>query len=456
MAMGNKRTKDELEFLPAALEIQETPPLPAGRYILWAIMLFFVIGVAWASVGEVDIVAVAQGKIVPSGRVKVIQPLESGVVKRILVKQGQTVAAGEVLIELDNTASGADAARLEAQRLAAELERARLEAVLSALDEANRNDTAAPSDNRLTLKTPKGASADHIALQQARGERQLSEFDAHQASTLERIAQRRAERAAKLDRIEQLQSTLPLVTERADALKKLLKSNLGSRVQWTEAEEARITQAKQIDIEGRNLQAIDAAIRALRQERAALKHQMATGLIAELTEVENQLATIDKEIIKAGKRVALQALRSPVDGVVKQLAVHTIGGVVTPAQRLMEIVPQNAALEIEAWFQNKDIGFVEEGQVTEVKIEAFPFTKYGTIDGEIVTLSDDAVQDERAGLIYPAQVFMQQSTLRVEGKSVNLSPGMAVTVEAKTGKRRLIEYLLSPLLRFKQESARER
>ena len=254
MAMGNKRSKDELEFLPAALEIQETPPLPASRYILWAIMLFFVIGVAWASIGEVDIVAVAQGKIVPSGRVKVIQPLESGVVKRILVKDGQTVAAGDVLIELDSTVSGADTERLEAQRLAAELERARLEAVLSALDEANRNDTAAPSDNRLTLKIPKGASTDHIALQQARGERQLSEFDAHQASTLARIAQRRAERAAKLDRIEQLQSTLPLVTERADALKKLLKSNLGSRVQWTEAEEARINQAKQLDIEGRNLE----------------------------------------------------------------------------------------------------------------------------------------------------------------------------------------------------------
>ena len=138
--MNTQRNKDELEFLPAALEIQETPPLPAARYIVWAIALFFIVGVAWASVGHVDIVAVAHGKVVPSGRVKVIQPLESGVVKRILVDEGQRVRAGDVLVELDSTSSGADIARLEAQKLALGLDHARVRALLAALAKIDQRD----------------------------------------------------------------------------------------------------------------------------------------------------------------------------------------------------------------------------------------------------------------------------------------------------------------------------
>lgn len=453
--MNTQRNKDELEFLPAALEIQETPPLPAARYIIWAIMSFFVIGVAWASVGKVDIVAVAHGKVVPSGRVKVIQPLESGVVKRILVDEGQRVGAGDVLVELDNTATGADTARLEAQRRALELDSARITALLSALSDTEQSEQPSRTID-LIADGIEGADAMQLRRQGERAAQQLAEARARLASITERISQRTAERSAIDDRIEQLQSTLPLVTERAEALEQLLKSNLGSRVQWIEAEEARITQAKQLDIERRNRDAIDAAIRALNEERAANANQMTANFTAELSETEVRLASLNEEIVKARQRGDLQQLRTPVDGVVKQLAIHTVGGVVTPAQRLMEIVPEGTPLEVEAFFRNKDIGFVKTGQRTEVKVEAFPFTRYGTIDGQIETLSEDAVQDENVGLVYTAQILLDKLTLEVEGKTVRLSPGMAVTVEAKTGKRRLIEFLLSPLLRFSQESARER
>jgi hemolysin D len=289
-----------------------------------------------------------------------------------------------------------------------------------------------------------------------RAAQQLAEVRARLASISERISQRTAERSAIGDRIEQLERTLPLVTERAEALKNLLESNLGSRVQWMEAEEARITQAKQLDIERRNRDAIDAAIRALHQERAANANQMTANFTADLSETEVRLASLSEEIVKARQRTDFRRLRAPVNGVVKQLAIHTVGGVVTPAQRLMEIVPEGTPLEVEAFFRNRDIGFVETGQQTEIKVEAFPFTRYGTINGHIETLSEDAVQDENVGLVYTAQISLDKLTLEVEGKTVRLSPGMAVTVEAKTGKRRLIEFLLSPLLRFSQESARER
>jgi len=453
--VNTQRSKDELAFLPAALEIQETPPLPLARYIGWTIMAFFVIGAAWASVGEVDIVAVAHGKVVPSGRVKVIQPLESGVVKRILVDEGQRVGAGDVLIELDNTATGADTARLEAQKRALELDRARITALLTALSDTEQSEQPSRMID-LIAGGIEGADAMQLRRQGERAAQQLAEVRARLASISERISQRTAERSAIGDRIEQLERTLPLVTERAEALKNLLESNLGSRVQWMEAEEARITQAKQLDIERRNRDAIDAAIRALNEERAADANRITAAFTAELSDTEVRLASLSEEIVKARRRTDFRQLRAPVNGVIKQLAIHTVGGVVTPAQRLMEIVPEGTPLEVEAFFRNRDIGFVETGQQTEVKVEAFPFTRYGTINGHIETLSEDAVQDETIGLAYTAKVLLEKSTLNVDGKTVTLSPGMAVTVEAKTGKRRLIEFLLSPLLRFSQESARER
>ena len=154
--------------------------------------------------------------------------------------------------------------------------------------------------------------------------------------------------------------------------------------------------------------------------------------------------------------MTLQKLTAPVAGKVHQLAVHTIGGVVTPAQELMHIVPIAGNLEVEAWLPNKDIGFVEDGQPAVLKVETFPFTLYGTIDAEVINVSNDATPDERLGLVYAMRVKMHQTTMQVKEKIVNLSPGMAVTVEVNMGKRRLIEFLLSPLLKYKNEAMRER
>ncbi|MCU7806246.1 MAG: HlyD family type I secretion periplasmic adaptor subunit, partial [Candidatus Thiodiazotropha sp. (ex Semelilucina semeliformis)] len=175
-----------------------------------------------------------------------------------------------------------------------------------------------------------------------------------------------------------------------------------------------------------------------------------------LADATQKQAAIEQEIIKAEVRTNAQILRSPVDGVVQQLAVHTISGVVTPAQELMLIVPDEEKLEVEALLENKDIGFVEEGQQIEVKIDAFPFTKYGTIDGILTDISNDALMDEVKGLVFKTQVSLKQSQMQIGKRQVKLSPGMSVTVEVKTGTRRVIEYFLAPLLRYKQESIRER
>jgi len=440
--------KDELEFLPAALEIQETPPLPASRYILWAIMLFFILAIIWASIGEVDIVGVAQGKIVPGSRVKIIQPLETGVVRNIYVSEGERVEADEPLIALDTTLTSADRESIQEQQLALKLDRARL---LTILDTVNEGQVT--TDHFAELSE---ASISQIRLQKQRLQTQLNEYHAQAAALEDEQKQRQAEHGAVMQRIEQLDATIPLISERAKSLEDLLKKDMVPRVQWLELEQERIEQVKERDVQKNNLASLQAGIANINQRLAAQKAEFETRLLNELTDAENRITAFEQERVKAEKRVTLQKLMAPVSGTVHRLAVHTIGGVVTPAQELMHIVPDEDAIEVEAWIPNKDIGFMHNGQKAEIKIETFPFTKYGTIDAEVLNVSNDATPDEHLGLVYAMRVKMHKTVMQVEEKIVNLTPGMAVTVEVNLGKRRLIEFLMSPLLRYKDESVRER
>ena len=440
--------REDLEFLPAALETQETPPLPMSRYILWAIMLFFLIAITWASIGEVDIVGVAQGKIIPSGKVKIIQPLETGVVRKILVREGEKVEAGQPLIELDATLTGADHESIKDQQLALKLDRARQ---LTILDTLNKDQTSIDHFNGLSEATP-----EQIRLQKERARSSLNEYLAKIEALKDEQRQRQAERNAVSQRIEQLDATIPLITERAKSLEDMVKKDMMPRVQWLELEQERIEQVKERDVQKNNLASLAAAIANINQRLTALKAEFESQILTELADAENRIAAFEQEKIKAEKRITLQKLAAPVSGKVHKLAIHTIGGVVTPAQELMHIVPDEDAVEVEAWLPNKDIGFVQEGQAAEVKIETFPFTKYGVIDGEVLNVSNDAIPDEHLGLVYAMRVKMHKTIMKVEEKMISLSPGMAVTVEVNLGKRKLIEYLLSPLLRYKDESVRER
>jgi hemolysin D len=452
--INDQRSNETLEFLPAALEVIETPPSPAGRAIIWTIMAFFLIALLWACIGKVDIVAVAQGKIVPSGRVKVVQPLEAGVVKAIHVEEGQNVEAGQLLLELDSTLSEADKKRLQNEWLTAELDKARLKALINAVKQQTQKGLEIqPYLNTHILQYLNTATVD---LSQHRLTQQYNQYLAEAASLYQNVLQQQAELRATDEHIEQLNGTIPLITERAEAIKSMLDSGAVSRADWLKIEEERIGQVKERDIQKSNRQRILAAIENAKQQQQALSAKYRSDWLGQLTDAESRIEAAEQELVKAEQRNALQKLVAPVSGKVQQLAVHTVGGVVTPAQPLMLIVPDDEAIEVEAWVQNKDIGFVEAGQPVEIKVETFPFTKYGVIDGQIETLSTDAVTDEEKGLHYVAQVSMAKTSIQADNKLVNLTPGMAVTVEVKTGKRRVIDYLLSPLLRYKEESIGER
>lgn len=431
----------EREFLPALLEIQETPASPAGRAIGGVIILVFTLAIIWACIGSVDIVAVAQGKIIPSEHTKVIQPLEAGVITAIHVHNGQQVKKGDLLIELDATVSGADEARVTNEHLAAKVEASRLRALLAGKDK---------------MDAPEGADKTVIVLQQRRLTDQLAEQKARLQSAQHQITQRKATVKATQSALTGLNQTLPLMEERVTAIKKMADKQYVARVQYLQIEEEWITKKQERAVLQQQLKRDKAALEEAAQQYQAIASEIKKTRLAELTDAETRAKSLSEEVIKAASRRGYQKLTAPIDGVVQQLAVHTLGGVVTSAQSLMVVVPKEGKLEVEAWVENKDIGFVNADQKAEVKVEAFPFTRYGTVDGKILSLSLDAVPLENVGHVYAARVSMDRTTMQVENKTVSLVPGMNVTVEIKTGKRRLIEYFLSPLLRGFNESVRER
>jgi len=358
-----RRAQEELAFLPAALEIVETPPSPIGRAIGTTIIALFCVALIWATFGHVDIVASASGKVVPSGRVKLIQPFETGVVRAIHVRDGQSVKAGEVLIELDPSITAAEQAQKEAER-----------------------DTI----------------------------------------------------AAVIDKLEAAE---PIIAQRVAIWKILTDQRLGSKLTYLETLQLLTENHKDTAIQKSRLVEANAAVEAI---TARMKRQILTA---------------------------------PVDGVVQQLAVHTVGGVVTPAQQLAVVVPSDVVLEVEAMVPNRDIGFVHVGQDVQIKIDAFNFTRYGLLHGRVLSVSQDAIvrdvppdktKDNTPGaesissepkgqeLNYAVRVSLDVTRIQIDDALANLSPGMAVTAEIKTGSRSAISYLLSPLVRHVHDSMHER
>jgi hemolysin D len=417
------------------------PPSPIGRAIGASIIAFFCLALGWACLGTVDIVATASGKITPSGGTKLIQPFETGVVRAIHVREGQSVRAGDVLIELDPTVTGAEQKRLLNELRAAQVDAVRLRALL---------------EGKRDFVVPNGADPRFVALQEQHLRDQLAEYRARVEAAQHLIDQRKAAIEATKANIARLETTVPMQEERARSYKQLVDENFISRMDYLAAEKQRVEEtqelARQKEVQGQNV----AALAEAEENYRALVSEFQRTRMDELTDTETKAASLAQEVIKAGQRHALQRLAAPLDGVVQQLAVHTVGGVVTPAQQLLVVVPYEDQLEVEAMVENKDIGFVKRGQPVEVKVETFPFTRYGLIEGRIVSVSNDAVQLEKGGLVYPARIALARSVIQVEGQPVKLAPGMAVTAEIKTGTRRLIEFFLSPLLKSVQESARER
>lgn len=445
------RSADEVDFLPAALALQERAVSPAPRVAGGLIVGFALLALAWAIGGEIDIVASAPGQIIPSSRTKLIQPLETVIVRAIHVADGQQVEPGEVLVELDATAPQADSERLAGELVAARAQAARARALLDALEHG-----AAPR-----IAAIEGASEPRLAREQRLVDSQYGELQARLARLDADLTRREAERRSTQEIVRKLEQTVPIARQRAQDLRHLAAAEFVSRHGYLEKEQLRLEQEGELATQRSRLHEIAAAIHEGQQQRRALLAESRRQALDSLDDGERKAAALVQERLKAEARGQAMTLTAPVAGTVQQLAVHTVGGVVTPAQGLMAIVPSDEAVEVEAFVDNKDIGFIHAGQEAQVKIETFPFTRYGTVAATVTQVSSDAIRQEKPGrdhgaLVYALRARLSQATLRVEEKWLRLSPGMAVTVEIKTGQRRVIEYFLNPLLQYGQESLRER
>ncbi len=462
------------EFLPAALELLETPPSPVRIAGIWLICSAVIVALTWSYFGKLDIHAVAQGRIQPSGRSKVIQPVEAGKVVAIFVENGTRVKAGDILLELDPTETGADR-----QSQTRDLESARAESARRRVAIAVARDT----DRSLV---PKPIAFDPTISNAVRSREELvlagdlGQLKSSRSNQVAQLAERIATKEKLTASLKSREKVIALAKERVDMRTQLNDSGSLSRalvIEVLSQYEAQVT--TQIAEKGQLVET-EAAINTVASKIEELISQFVSDQSSKLAEAERKADRIAQDLVKATAKNERATLKSPITGTIQQLAVSTVGQVVSGAQSLMTIVPSDGPIEIEAMIQNQDIGFVEPGQDAIIKIEAFPFTRFGSISGKVSRVSRDAVEERDAiamadpmqaarpggasggagakgpNLVFPATVRLDKMTITVDGKEIALSPGMSVTVEILTGQRRAIDYVLAPLREVASSTARER
>jgi len=439
------RQTHELAFLPASLELAETPVHPAPRWTMRTIALLAVLIVLIGVVGQLDIVIAAKGKLVPNARVKVVQPAITGVVRRILVEDGQRVAAGALLMELDPTQAEADSGKAHGAKMAAALAMARSQALLAA-QKQNQPPQLAPV-----------AEATETGLRDAQrfAEGSFREYQDKVAKSQAALVQREAELDGTLHDIDRLKATSPLARQQASDYKALVEEKFVAKDDYLTKEQNALQQEHDLAAKISHAAELRAAIIGQRADIASITSQFRREQLDALDKAGQQFDQNRDDETKATTRQRLMSLTAPVDGTVQQLAMHTVGGVVTAAQSLMEIVPDDA-LEVEVNVENKDVGFVKPEQEAIVKIDAFPYTRYGYLKGTVRSVSNDAVQDKKQGLTFVARVRLATGRMRINDQWIALTPGMAVSAEIKTGGRSVAAYFLDPLVQTAQESLRER
>lgn len=435
------RTREEVEFLPGALAVQETPPHPAPRIAAWVITATVTTALLWMCVGRIDITASAQGKVAYVEGTKVVQPLETALVRRIAIRNGQKVRRGDVLIELDDSAPKADLEKARAQLALTRLE-ARRGRLLLAATEGDGVPRFAPDDPTTVRDTVAGHLAEYVGK------------TARLRANEERA---RAEIVSLTAQAEGLERSVPLHRTRVAQMRELADAKAVPRHELVDRELALADAEDRLLTTRNRIRESLAAAAAAQAERESYAAEFRRTAADAATQAETNAAALAEEIARQESRIRAARIVSPVDGAIQQLAIRTEGGVVSPGQPLLQVVPNEGGLTLEVMVENRDAGFIRAGQRAAVKVAAFPYTKYGLLHGVVSDISGDAVQDEKRGtLTFPARITLDSAVMETETGPVTLSPGMAVTVDIQTGRRRLIEYFFSPVLECLHESCRER
>jgi hemolysin D len=441
---------DEPEFLPAALEIAEQPISPTVRAVTWVLLAGLLFAGLWSWFGKVDVVASAQGKLLPRGNVKLIQwsgtsgiQGASAIVRAIHVTEGQHVTAGQLLVELDPTVSGAEEAQARAALMTAENDATRSRHILRGLAGSPARTALNSTQSRLAAASVAETRARIAALEDAR-------------------AQAQADLTAAQEEYAKVDESLPLLEEQLAARKELLEKGLTPRLLVLQLEQQKVEMLKNRNIARAQSAKARADMARISQEMTQAIQESRKTALTDLSRAETDAMLRREELAKAQQQTKLQRLTAPISGTVQQLQIHTLGGVVEPAKPIMVIVPDNSDLIVEAKILNKDAGFVKRGDAAAIKIEAYPFTKYGTLPATVEYIASDAVPDETIAapqgpqLVYLARLKLHKTSLSDNGKTLRLTPGMTITADIKTGERRILEYLLSPISKTTHDAGRER
>jgi len=465
VAHSRELTPTEREFLPPLLEIQETPPSPVHRWVLWTIIALILTLIAWSTVGQISVVATAPGKFIPDGRVKEVQPLESSIVKAIHVKEGQRVRQGDLLLELDPTLSGAELAANTDKYEFNQLEQARLMAELS----------------QVKSRIPgSGQPAARVALEEHMRRAREQAHATKLAGARAMVEEKTQALAAALATLTKYQETTAIALERESSARSLVDSGAISRVDYLQLELAQ--NRNDLAAQEKTTQQARAALDEASRTAEQVQRDRVADIYSDLDQRVTNEASLKGDLEKSRQLHALKWLRAPVSGLVQKLDVTTVGQVVTPAQSLVTIVPDGMPLIIEATVTNEDIGYIKVGQPVEVKVDTFPFQKYGSLKGTLVSISPDAEEKSAAsrdtdtrsgasaanaaqkgsadnansGYVYKVFVRTDRSQFRINGESRAVQSGMTVQADIVTDRRRVIEFFLSPVVKYLDEGLKVR
>ena len=448
--LATESDDDYRRFHPPLLRLQHTAPNPLGRRVLWTLAALLAFLLVWALAGRLDIVAVAEGRIVPAGYLKIVQPAEAGIVKQILVREGDVVQAGQVIMRMDALIAEADLEALALDHARRRLALHRIDAEL-----AGRDFAPGPADP--------GVVAAEVAAQYRANRDALSAALAEERAGLARARQ---EWAAAVQQKVRLKAILPHYREQEQAFERLAEKGFSGQLLVSDKRRERIEREQELAIQDHLIASAHAGTEQSEKKLRQIEADYLRQLYAERSEVQAQVERVTAELEKHRHRRALMELRSPRDGVVKDLATHTEGTVVQPGTILASLVPRDERLEAEVWVSNDDIGFVHPGQTVKLKFAAYRFQKYGMGEGTVAHVSADAQSEDEAraagggaaqrSLRYKALVALASTDLEVHGRRYPLSVGMQTNAEILLGQRTVAEYLLSPVRKVWHEAGRER
>lgn len=440
--LGEGKDADETEFLPSILEVTETPPSPVGRAVLWTLVALLVAGAIWVCVGDVDEVAVANGKVIPVGNVKVVQSQNKGSIKELDVKEGDYVEEGQTLLVLDTTKTQADVDQLKKQAAYYGLTVARLNA------EMQDQPFTPPQDPDGLLE------AKDVAAQVTLYESRRAKLAADQEKNLSAVQQASAAVEGSEAQLQKYRALQQVAQEKEDRLTELMQEDAISYFQLLEARATRVEQQRNADATEKSILEQQGRLAEAQDNLATTDSTYRQDTMSQLVEAKRQLNAIEEELKKASETNQQSVIVAPISGRINQLAVHTLGGVVSEGQAIMMVVPDDATLEIEAYADNKDIGFIQQGQDAEVKVETFNFQKYGMVNATVDEISPDAgsnVQDKETYQKYRLTLGLEN-----DDSGIELTPGMNVTAEIKIKKKKIIDFFLDPFRKYKDEALRER